>query len=96
MFTVRCNMVYGKLSTLLIFHEITEVSLCGIIISSITRTNKYNKLRTFQLQVIAQFDIFSFRIIILSNRKSEVPKHLSEQYKNQVFLTTYTSKTMAN
>ena len=27
---------YGKLSTLLIFHEITEVSLFGIIISSIT------------------------------------------------------------
>ena len=89
-------MVYGKLSTLLIFHEITEVSLCGIIISSITRTDKYNKLRTFQLQVIAQFDIFSFRIIILSNQKSEVPLHPSERYKNQVFLTTYTSKTMAN
>ena len=65
-------MVYVKLSTLLIFHEITEVSLCGIIISSITRTDKYNKFKTFQLQVIAQFDIFSFQIIILSSRKSEV------------------------
>ena len=84
MLTVTCNMVYGKLSTLLIFHEITEVSLFGIIISSITRTDKYNKFKTFQLQVIAQFDIFSFRINILSNRKSEVPKHPSERYKNQV------------
>ena len=74
---------------ILIFHEITEVSLFGIIISSITRTDKYNKFKTFLLQVIAQFDIFSFLIIFLSNRKYEVPKHPSERYTNQVFLTTY-------